>query len=92
MASKGLVYPWRVRGSWNIESYHARTWTREFCPTYKRLEGLCGPEEKEFFSSHYIVLLSFMQDDLLIEYEVYQIVHEMWEALKKSMVDFQLQS
>ena len=24
-----------------------------------------------------------MQDDLLIEYEVYQTAHEMWEALKE---------
>ena len=24
-----------------------------------------------------------MQDDLLIEYEVYQIAHEMWQALKE---------
>ena len=33
-----------------------------------------------------ITLLSCMQDDLLIEYEVYQTTHEMWE--RKSMVDF----
>ena len=33
-----------------------------------------------------IMLLSCMQDDLLIEYEVYQTTHEMWE--RKSMVDF----
>ena len=30
-----------------------------------------------------IMLLSCMQDDLMIEYEVYQTSHEMWEALKK---------
>ena len=30
-----------------------------------------------------ITLLSCMQDDLMIEYEVYQTSHEMWEALKK---------
>ena len=30
-----------------------------------------------------ITLLSCMQDDLMIEYEVYQISHEMWEALKE---------
>ena len=30
-----------------------------------------------------ITLLSCMQDDLMIEYEVYQTSHEMWEALKE---------
>ena len=30
-----------------------------------------------------ITLLSCMQDDLLIEYEVYQTTHEMYEALKE---------
>ena len=30
-----------------------------------------------------ITLLSCMQDDLMIEYEVYQNSHEMWEALKE---------
>ena len=30
-----------------------------------------------------IMLLSCMQDDLMIEYEVYQTSHEMWEALKE---------
>ena len=30
-----------------------------------------------------ITLLNYMQDDLLIEYEVYQIAHEMWQALKE---------
>ena len=31
----------------------------------------------------HITLLSYRQDDLLIEYEVYQTAHEMWEALKE---------
>ena len=26
-----------------------------------------------------------MQDDLLIKYEVYQIAHEMWQALKEKV-------
>ena len=30
-----------------------------------------------------ITLLSCMQDDLMIEYEVYQTSHEMWETLKE---------
>ena len=30
-----------------------------------------------------IMLLSCMQDDLMIEYEVYQTSHEMWEAIKE---------
>ena len=30
-----------------------------------------------------ITLLSYMQDDLLIEYEVYQTAHEMWKDLKE---------
>ena len=30
-----------------------------------------------------ITLLSCMQDDLMIEYEVYQTSHEMWKALKE---------
>ena len=30
-----------------------------------------------------ITLLSCMQDDLLIEREVYQTAHEMWKALKE---------
>ena len=31
-----------------------------------------------------ITLLSCMQDNLLIDYEVYQIAHEMWETLKEN--------
>ena len=31
----------------------------------------------------HITLLSCMQDDLLIEYEVYQTTHEMWKVLKE---------
>ena len=30
-----------------------------------------------------ITLLSCIQDDFLIEYEVYQIAHEKWQALKE---------
>ena len=32
-----------------------------------------------------ITLLNCMQDDLLITYEVYQIAHEMWQALKQKV-------
>ena len=35
--------------------------------------------------STHITLLNCMQDDLLIKYEVYQIAHEMWQALKKKV-------
>lgn len=30
-----------------------------------------------------ITLLSFMEDDLLIKYEVYKTAHKMWESLKE---------
>ena len=32
-----------------------------------------------------ITLLNCMQDDLLIKYEVYQIAHELWQALKEKV-------
>ena len=32
-----------------------------------------------------ITLLNCMQDDLLIKYEIYQIAHEMWQALKQKV-------
>ena len=78
-----LVYPWRARGSWNTESCHARTWTREIYPTLKGSRGLCGLEEKEFFSSHYVIKLYARWS---LDYEVYQTTHEMWEALKEKHV------
>ena len=38
---------------------------------------------KKKSSLAHITLLNYMQDDLLIEYEVYQTAHEMWQALKE---------
>ena len=38
-------------------------------------------KKKSFFSLHYIVKL--YARCLLIEYEVYQTAHEMWQALKE---------
>ena len=32
-----------------------------------------------------ITLLNCIQDDLLIKYEVYQIAHELWQALKEKV-------
>ena len=37
---------------------------------------------KKNYLAH-ITLLSCIQEDLLIEYELYQTAHEMWKALKE---------
>ena len=53
----------------------------------EEIRRLIWPGRKIVFLAH-ITLLNCMQDDLLIEYEVYQIAHEMWQTLKEKYGGF----
>ena len=50
----------------------------------EEIRRLIWPRRKRVFLAR-ITLLNCMQDDLLIKYEVYQIAHELWQALKEKV-------
>ena len=52
-------------------------------PNIEEIRRLMWPRRKKNSLAR-ITLLSCMQDNLLIDYEVYQIAHEMWETLKEN--------